>query len=541
MVISSNFNFALWDPYVSGAQATIMPMWMEKLYGDNWALDPSVFDFSIGWRPSDYVQGCLASSWEFTDASTYVIHVRQGVHWQNVAPVNGREFTSDDIVFHYDREYGLGGGFTKPAPALASTPMAQFLGSITATDKYTVVMKWKSTSLEFILETLQALGAEHCIEAKEAVQQYGDLNDWHHAVGTGPFILSDFVSGSSATLTKNPNYWGYDERYPQNQLPYVDQVKFLVMPDASTALAAIRTGKIDVIDNQTLQNAQSMKKTNPDIMQMLINGQQGTTVDPRVDVAPYNDIRVREAMQLAIDLNSIATNYYGGTAQPTPLSLTSYYEKGLGYPYDQWPQDLKDQYAYNVTAAKKLLADAGFPNGFKTDVVADASGDLDLLQIVKSYYAAIGIDMEIRTMDAASWTAFVRTGHKQDALAYRSSGSLAMSYEPLRQFVRYQTGYVANYELVADPTFDAFYTKALAATTIDGVKAVLKDANDYQARQHWVTSLLIANLFAFYQPWFKGYNGQAFAVSGGSSGPLMAGYYTSRFWIDQSVKKSLGH
>ena len=56
----------------------------------------------------------------------------------------------------------------------------------------------------------------------EAVKQWGNLNDWHHAIGTGPFILTDFVAGSSATMVKNPNYWGYDERYPQNKLPYID-------------------------------------------------------------------------------------------------------------------------------------------------------------------------------------------------------------------------------------------------------------------------------------------------------------------------------
>ena len=73
--------------------------------------------------------------------------------------------------------------------------------------------------------------------------------------------------------------------------------------------------------------------------------------------------------------------------------------KGWGFPYEEWPQDLKDEYAYNPTAAKKLLADAGYPNGFKTNVVADTAWDMDLLQIVKSYFADVGIDMEIRPME----------------------------------------------------------------------------------------------------------------------------------------------
>jgi ABC-type transport system substrate-binding protein len=173
--------------------------------------------------------------------------------------------------------------------------------------------------------------------------------------------------------------------------------------------------------------------------------------------------------------------------------------------------------------------------------VADNSGDLNLLQIVKSYFAAIGVNMEIRPMDPVSWTNFVRTAHKQDALAFRSAGSLGMSYQPFRQFIRYQTGYAANYELVSDTTFDAFYPQALAATSIDQVKSTLTAADKYLTQQQWVVSLLNPSNFGVYQPWLKGYSGQSFAMTGQSSGPMMIGYYASRYWIDQNLKKSLGH
>ena len=163
---------------------------------------------------------------------------------------------------------------------------------------------------------------------------------------------------------------------------------------------------------------------------------------------------------MAIDLPTIAKSYYGGTASPYPSSLTSQYEIGWGFPYAQWPQDLKDQYAYNPTAAKQLLAAAGYPNGFNTDVVADSAGDLDLLQVVKSYFAAVGVNMLITPMDTASWSAFVQSGHKQDALAYKSSGSIGFSYEPIRQLDEFQTGSADDIGLVSDPTFDAFVAQA---------------------------------------------------------------------------------
>ena len=111
------------------------------------------------------------------------------------------------------------------------------------------------------------------VEEPEAVEKWGNLDDWHHAIGTGPFILKDFVSGISATLVKNPNYWGYDERYPQNKLPYIDTrqgISSYLMNAA--ALAALRAGKIDVIDHISAAQAQEMRKTNPEILQIAHSG-----------------------------------------------------------------------------------------------------------------------------------------------------------------------------------------------------------------------------------------------------------------------------
>ena len=143
-------------------------------------------------------------------------------------------------------------------------------------------------------------------------------------------------------------------------------------------------------------------------------------------------------------------------------------------------------------------------------------------------------------MDSASWTTYVRTQRKQDALAYRSSGQIGMSYEPLRQFLRYTTGYAANYTNVSDPKIDDFYAKAMAGNNMDDIKKLLQDLNLYFAQQHFETSLIYANLYALNQPWLKGYSAQNFSVSGGSSGPLFLGFYASRFWVDSALKKSFG-
>jgi peptide/nickel transport system substrate-binding protein len=278
-----------------------------------------------------------------------------------------------------------------------------------------------------------------------------------------------------------------------------------------------------------------MQKTNPEILQVGVPQSVATPLNPRNDVKPFNDIRVREAMQMAIDLPDIASNYYGGTCSPDPSTLTSNYMTGWGFPYDQWPQNLKDEYAYNPTAAKELLAAAGYPNGFQTDIVASSDSDMELLQIIQSYFSAVGINMSIQIMDPASWTSFVRTSHKEDQMSTRPVGSIGNTLPPTQQFDFYLTNTPVNYCMVSDPVYDAFHTEAMAATSIDGIKQALRDANEYVAQQHFNITLLQPNNFCLYQPWLKGYNGQAQSIGEwGTVGTKYCGFFAARFWINKN-------
>jgi peptide/nickel transport system substrate-binding protein len=539
MVLRLNNDPSTFDPDYTFAGPAIMNIYFDHLFSDNWTLDPAVFPYNIDFRPPDYVTGSIAASYEFTDPKTFVVHLRQGIHWQNIPPVNGRPFTAADVVFHYNRMYGLGGGFTTPSPGGAGNAMMAQLVSVTAIDQYTVVFKEKTSNPEIILEALQASDPGG-FEASEAVALWGNLSDWHHAIGTGPFILQDYVTGSSATLIKNPNYWGYDERYPKNQIPYINTLKVLVIPDPATALAAIRTGKIDQIDGISQTQALAVQKTNREILQVTVPLAAAETIDLKNNVVPFNDVRVREAMQMAINLPDIAKNYYGGTASSDPSTVISNYMAGWGFPYNQWPQSLKDQYAYNPTAAKQLLAAAGYPNGFNTDVVADAAGNMDLLQIVKSYFAAININMDIKTMETNAWLAYVRIGHKYDQMAQRSgAGSLGITYQPTQAVSRFTTGAAANYEMVSDPNYDDLVNKMIAATNLADVKEYVKEQSQYVAQQHLVISLLQPMSYSLYQPWLKGYSGQTRSITG-SNNPFFMGFYAARFWIDQKLKQSMG-
>jgi len=534
-------DITAWDPYQGEFFNMVWTAWLEQLYSNDWTMDPKVQPYQGSFVDASFVRGQLLSTWEFTDPSTLVMHVRPGVTWQNLPPANGRAFNAHDIAFHFNRMLGLGDGFTTPSQMwLGEEKWVTQVTSVTATNDTEVVMKWNVASIEYISEILLTPGAATSIENPEAVKQWGDVTDWHHAIGTGPFIMNDYISGTSVTMDKNPNYWEYDERYPQNRLPYINKLVYLIMPDPSTALAALRSGKIDVLDNVSTSDTQSIKKTNPEILQITIPGGNVFTVDPRYDLAPFKDIKVRMALQQAINLPELASTYYQGTVSPNPSTMTSNYLTGWGWPYDQWPQSLKDEYAFNQANAKKLLADAGVTLPLHTSCVVSSDADVTLLQAVKAYFADINVDMAITQMDPVSWNNYVITNHQNTALCMRANGSLGFNYAPYFQFGHYAKGAASDYMLMDEPVLNNLLPDAMNAATTDGWKTILKNANMWVAQNHPVISLLQTNSFSVYQPWLKGFNAQ-YGASWGWGGPELLFFYDARFWIDSKVKSSYGH
>lgn len=224
-----------------------------------------------------------------------------------------------------------------------------------------------------------------------------------------------------------------------------------------------------------------------------------------------------------------------------PSTLTSRDVRGWGFPYEDWPQDLKNEYTYNPELSRQLLAAAGYPEGFSTHIVVESTVDIKLLDIVKSYFAAVGVEMEIRPLDTASFVNYVLTSHRNDQLVQRSASSLGLATEPIRQLERLRTGAVPNYLMVSDPVFDSFLPRAMAADGINEIKKIVRDANEYVARQHFAISLVQPVQYSLFQPWLKGYSGQFFAVSAASGGPPLYFFYPARFWVDRKLKKQMGH
>ena len=286
----------------------------------------------------------MAESYETPDPLTIIFKIRQGIHWHDKPPMNGRELTAEDVVFNLHRYSGTGSGFTEFSP-YGNMVARQDYESITAPDKYTVVIKLNKPqhfALDFIYFHSNEGGF---IYPPEVIKEHGNAQDWRTIVGTGPYNLTDWVEGSSITWTKNPDYWGYDEKFPQNRLPYADEVKMLYMEDLATKLAALRTGKIVVLRDLSKDQAESLQRTNPDLVMKSGNFTRSSSaygMDMRKP--PFDDVRVRTAMQLAIDIETLNNALYGGLGITTPSGIVGKNVFGFYVPFEEWPRQLKADY-----------------------------------------------------------------------------------------------------------------------------------------------------------------------------------------------------
>jgi len=463
----------------------------------DWTMDRSICDFK-GYTPTEYLKGTVLESWEQTDPQTYTFRIRKGITWQNKAPVNGREFTTEDVLFHFDRMMGTGHGFTTPNPVYKGQ-MATW-DKITVVDKYTFTLKLKTPSFLGFRNFLTGGN----FEASEWVAQ-GDLQNWKNAVGTGPWMLTDYIEGSSITYSANPNYWWHDERYPNNKIPYLDSIKVIIIPDIATAEASLRSGKIDLLGGEAqgglnYDQVNTLTKTNPDLVVSKMPKNSNALV-LRVDKTPFDNIKVRIALQMAINLNSIAKDYFHGEVDGISGGMIHPSLTGYAYGYADWPQSLKDEYSYNPTKAKALLAEAGYPDGFKTDAVGPANNDINLLQVIKANFADIGVDMEISTMDFGAFSSMGTSG-KINQMAYWYSSNANTSYTD------YISTSTQNFGKVNDTNYDQIGDKIANAKNLDEFKTNLNAADKYFLEQHWLVTVCPTVISAVWQPYLKGYSGE---------------------------------
>ena len=527
------------DTYFTHHAANATDGVTESLAHADWGIDRSVFDHLKRPTPLWVMKGQLSTGWVQNDPLTYTINIRDDVYWHNKAPMNGRKMTAQDIEWNFQRYFHLG-EFAEGQEGPCCTFKSVKWESVTATDDNTVVFKLQEPNIDTL--TILFTSYSPHILPREVVEEYGDIQDWRNLVGTGPFMFTDWVDGSSMTWEKNPDYWGTDEKFPENQIPYADVTRVLVMKDEATRIAAMRTAKGDYMGwlansaISTTEQAEALLKTNPDITLIPYAYRSTTSTAFNVDKAPFDDINVRRAMQMALDLDTINTIYFKGWATVEPMGQVGTGAIEYVTPFADWPEDIKKYYVYDPEGAIALLDEAGFTpdeNGvrIKGSSVFHATSDLALADIFADYWKDIGVDIEIvKGPDNTT----VGTWIREHTYPHDMVGSAIMGYDRspitvLRAFIHSEGGY--NYTGVRNPEFDAMIEAAEAAPNYEERQRIIKELDLELSRQHLYVWGMKAQAFNAAQPWLIGYNGEYHLGLQQRFSQLFA-----RFWLDQELK-----
>ena len=521
------------DVVVSGVWgASIVDKVVEMPTIQDWSTPRDEYDF-IAPNPPAHTIGHLVESWSQPDPLTYVLNIRQGVRWQDKAPVNARALTAEDIEFNYHRVLGLGSGFTE------RSEYAGFWGgieveSVTATDGSTVEIKLAARNLSALGSILQ--GTLNFIYAPEVIREKGDADDWRDLVGTGPYSLTDWTKGSSVTWDKNPDYWRFDEKFPDNRLPYFDQIRALIMPETTTYLSALRTGQIDYVGPisasqlRSMDQLESLQRTNPELKVHPFANRSDNAVGMNIQVEPFDDIRIRKAMQMALNLEEINQGFFGGFADTIPQGAESRLNATVATPFAEWPADVKKAFEYDPAGAEALLDEAGYPRGadgvrFKTEFMHLARYDLNYTELLISYWDAIGVKVEADVQPLAEFVA-----RRQDRRFVMINAEAAFKGEPVNPVKRFIPSTSWNSANVDDEWYNAKFAEALAATTLEERDAALGELNMYGIEQFWHLAGPVGPQFSLTQPWVVGFNGE------GSLGNAMGSLVLASLWFDSSLK-----
>ena len=511
----------------------LYPDWSKGLAGSgefDWGSGTARFE---AWGPQ------LAESWSIPEVGTWILKLRKGVHYAfNPASeasrlVNGREFTAEDAIYNVRR-------FTID-PAFPNAGMRRSLGAmakavtIEKTGPMEVTIKTPVDPWNGFFWVIWG-GNSQNIAAPEVIQKYGSVLDWRNAVGTGPYMLADHVSGSATTFVRNPNYWGKDPVGPGkgNQLPYADTVRMLIVPDTSTRLAAMRTGKGDWVTDVELYDTNSLIKTNPNL-QYKRYLPYGRSISLRQDKAdlPYKDIKVRQALMMATNFQSIKHDLYGDQAEMLVYPVAPIYT-WLATPMEKLPQAVQALYTYNPEKAKQLLKEAGYPNGFKaTMIVQNISNEVDAASVIKDMWAKVGVEVELQPKEQTVYASIGTAGSWENM--YMGGVGVSTLYTSVMGVGGVRG--VGVTDVVADPVAIKTYDEMQKYVFLNQPKAdeLYRQLVPYLMEQAYVIPRPVPYSATIWQPWIRNYHGEK------PSGALVVDMWPQQVWVDQEMKKKMGY
>ncbi|HET8986329.1 MAG TPA: ABC transporter substrate-binding protein [Trueperaceae bacterium] len=407
------------------------------------------------------VQPGLATSWTISDDGlVYVFQLREGVRFHN-----GRTMTADDVVYSFERIAN---------PETASPQASRFaqVGTAVATGEYEVTFTLTQQYAPFItnLPNLSVVPQE-VVEANGNLQQV--------AVGTGPFMLTEVVPDTYVLLSANPDY------YREGQ-PGVAALKFNIVPVASTRAAGLRTGTYHMIPDVDPATAETLRNVSG-ITLMGVQDLAYTLLGFNTTREPFNDPRVRQAINYAIDREELVEGVYFGNAVPGgPLS------PGL----QAWAEDTSAFacYATNLDTARSLLADAGFPDGFSTEILTFGTIQVvtDSAQVLQAQLAQVGIDA---TVNVAEFGTFVQdwTNSNFDMFVSLNGGNPDPDGYLHRTFV---TGGSTNVFKYSDAEVDRLLEAGRTTADMAARVAIYNDLQERLACEGPIAHLAYGTLFS---------------------------------------------
>ena len=320
------------------------------------------------------IEPALAESWTVSDDGlTYVIKLREGVQFHN-----DRTMTADDVVYSYERIVD---------PETASPQASRFaqVASAVATGEHEVTFTLSQPFAPFLSNLTNLY-----VVPREVVERLGDLQQ--EAVGTGPFVLDEIVPDTYVRLRYNPNYYREGE-------PRLEYLRYNIVPEASTRAAGLRTGAYHLIPDVDPATAETLRGVQG-VALLETQDLAYTLLGLNVSRAPFDDPRVRMAINYAIDRDEIVEAVYFGNAVPGgPLS------PGL----TEWalPTEEFACYATDRDMARQLLAEAGYPDGFDTSILTFGTIQVvtDTAQVLQAQLAQVGIRADV---NVAEFGAFVQ-------------------------------------------------------------------------------------------------------------------------------------
>jgi peptide/nickel transport system substrate-binding protein len=353
--------------------------------------------------PQGLITPSLAASWsESDDGLTYEFTLRRGLTFHNGDPC-----TAEDVKFSFQRYRGSG----------ASVLRAK-VHEVEVVDSHRVRFRLREPWPDFMTFYGTTATAAAWVVPKKYVEQVGDDGFKKHPIGLGPYKFVSFTPGVELVLEAYEGYW--------RKVPHVKRLVFKIVPEETTRLAMVKRGEVDIAYVFEGPLAEEVKR-DPKLRVGSVRGHATFWIDfadKWNPASPWHDQRVRLAANLALDRQALNETLLLGIGLPTGSIIPHQFEYALRL----------EPYPYDPAAAKRLLAEAGYPNGFDAGEITPIAPWTNYAEAVAGYLAAVGIKVRVRIMERAAFLAAWRE-KKLQGLILGASGALGNAATRLESYV----------------------------------------------------------------------------------------------------------